>query len=93
MANVLQAERRRDFRRRVEYAPRSVYQHRTHGWEYIGWVYLQAVFDLPFVTRQAFEEAMTRFFALGFPDGQLFDLQPDQGSVWLAEIQFTEDVT
>src|SRR5262245_46641614 len=35
MTDRHRAERWRDFRRRADYAPGSVYRHRTHGWEYI----------------------------------------------------------
>ena len=37
----------------------------TPHWE--RWVYLVAVFNAPFVTREAFEEAMCRFADVGFP--------------------------
>jgi hypothetical protein len=136
MADAFQAKRWRDFRRRADYAPESVYRHRTRGWEYIPvhsfgdepavlarlglrpedcrtadawwgidrdatllesgvigtlsgparlfakatphderWVYLVAVFDAPFVTRAAFEEAMIRFVEAGFPRGDMFQLR------------------
>lgn len=39
------------------------------------WVYLVAVFDAPFVTREAFEEAMIRFADAGFPNRPEFQLQ------------------
>jgi hypothetical protein len=39
------------------------------------WVYLVAVFDAPFVTRAAFEEAMVRFVEAGFPRGDKFQLR------------------
>jgi hypothetical protein len=35
VAGAKQASRWADFRRRAEYAPESVYRHRTRGWEYI----------------------------------------------------------
>jgi hypothetical protein len=35
MEDAFRAKRWRDFRRRAEYAPDSVYRHRTRGWEYI----------------------------------------------------------
>jgi hypothetical protein len=35
MADIFQAKRWRDFRRRADYAPESVYRHPTRGWEYI----------------------------------------------------------
>lgn len=35
MSDAFRARRWRDFRRRAEYAPESVYRHRTRGWEYI----------------------------------------------------------
>jgi hypothetical protein len=60
----------------------GLYARKTEHEE--GWVYLLAVFELPFVTRQAFEAAMTQFSDLGFPDAELFDLQPEQNWVWLA---------
>jgi hypothetical protein len=68
---------------RVARCKPGLYARKTEHEE--GWVYLRAVFELPFVTRQAFEAAMTQFVALGFPDAPLFDLRPDQGLVWLAE--------
>lgn len=52
-----------------------------------GWVYLRAVFELPFVTRQAFEAAMTQFYALGFPNAELFDLRTEENLVWLADVK------
>jgi hypothetical protein len=55
-----------------------------------GWVYLRAVFELSFITREAFEAAMVRFDTLGFPDAGLFDLQSAQGAVWLAEVRTGE---
>jgi hypothetical protein len=45
------------------------------------WVYLVAVFDAPFVTRAAFEGAMTRFAEAGFPRDPSFRLRP--GDPWL----------
>ena len=39
------------------------------------WVYLVAVFDAPFVTRTAFEEAMIRFAEAGFPRAERFQLR------------------
>ena len=130
MTDRLRAKRWQNFRRRADYAPETVYRHRTHGWEYIpihpfgdepeilaqlhlrpesclsvdawwgidgdatlleasvvdlttpplrarlfskardseeGWTYLVAVFDRPFITRVAFEDAMSRFADAGFP--------------------------
>lgn len=52
-----------------------------------GWVYLRVIFELPFVTRGAFEAAMAQYHALGFPDAALLTLRPEQGAVWLAEVQ------
>jgi hypothetical protein len=52
-----------------------------------GWVYLRAIFELPFVTRQVFEAAMTQFHALGFPNAELFDLRPEQNLVWLTDVK------
>jgi hypothetical protein len=52
-----------------------------------GWVYLRAVFELPFVTRQVFETAMTKFHALGFPTAELFDLRPEKKLVWVANVE------
>ncbi len=62
----------------------GLYARKTEHEE--GWVYLRVVFELPCITRQAFEAAMTQFTALGFPDAELFDLQPEHGTVWLAEV-------
>jgi hypothetical protein len=62
----------------------GLYARKTEHEE--GWVYLTAVFELPFVTRQGFEAAMAQFVALGFPNAEVFDLQPAQGSVWLAQV-------
>jgi hypothetical protein len=45
------------------------------------------VLDLPFVTRRAFEGAMSQFVALCFPDAGLFDLRAEQGLLWLTEAQ------
>jgi hypothetical protein len=39
------------------------------------WVYLEAIFDAPFVTRVAFEAAMVKFVEAGFPRGPLFHLR------------------
>jgi hypothetical protein len=69
---------------RVARVKPGLYARKTEHRE--GWVYLRAVFEQPFVTRQAFEEAMARFAALGFPSGKLFQLRSDQMSVWLAEV-------
>jgi len=62
----------------------GLYARKTEQQE--GWVYLRVVFELPFITRQAFEAAMTQLTALGFPDAKLFDLQPEHGAVWLADV-------
>lgn len=35
MGDAFRAKRWRNFRRRADYAPDSVYRHRTHGWEYL----------------------------------------------------------
>ena len=51
----------------------------TRHWE--RWVYLVAVCDAPFVTREAFEEAMCRFADAGFPDDPRFRLR--EGDAWL----------
>jgi hypothetical protein len=51
----------------------------TPYWE--RWVYLVAVFDAPFVTREAFEEAMCRFADAGFPRDPRFQLA--EGDPWL----------
>lgn len=45
------------------------------------WVYLVAVFDAPFVTREAFEDAMTQFVDAGFPEDPRFRLR--EGDPWL----------
>jgi hypothetical protein len=39
------------------------------------WVYLFALFDAPYVTRAAFEDAMGRFADLGFPYDSRFRLR------------------
>jgi hypothetical protein len=39
------------------------------------WVYLVAIFNAPFVTREAFEEAMCRFADAGFPRDPRFQLR------------------
>ena len=39
------------------------------------WVYLVAVFEAPFVTREVFESAMIRFAEAGFPRGRRFQLR------------------
>ena len=39
------------------------------------WVYLVAGFDAPFITREAFEEAMCRFADAGFPRDPRFQLR------------------
>ncbi len=131
-----------DFRRRVQYAPRTVYYHRKRGWEYIPihpfgdepqllhslslrptdcrnvdtwwgldgdatllesmiaklsdrppglyvkatpheerWVYVLAVFDAPYITRSALEDAMVRFADAGFPSESRFRLK--WGDPWL----------
>jgi hypothetical protein len=51
----------------------------TPHWE--RWVYLVAVFDAPFVTREAFEQAMCRFADAGFPHDPRFQLR--EGDPWL----------
>jgi hypothetical protein len=45
----------------------------TPHWEQ--WVYLVAVFNAPFVTREAFEAAMCRFADAGFPRDPQFQLR------------------
>jgi hypothetical protein len=45
------------------------------------WVYLVVVFDAPFVTREAFEAAMSRFADAGFPRDPRFHLR--EGDPWL----------
>ena len=45
------------------------------------WVYVVAFFDAPYVTRTAFEEAMTKFAAAGFPSDPRFRLRP--GDPWV----------
>jgi hypothetical protein len=142
MIDPLRARRWCDFRRRIEFAPESVYLHRSGGWTYIpihpfadeaadlarlgiapedcwgvdawwgiegdatlvqsciarpahrppglyarrtehdqGWVYLIAVLDVPAITRESFEAALSRFASLGFPDGERFRLDRDAGLV------------
>jgi hypothetical protein len=44
-------------------------------------VNLVAVFDAPFVTREQFEQAMSRFADAGFPRDARFELR--QGDPWL----------
>lgn len=44
-------------------------------------VHLAAVFDAPFVTRTAFEDAMVQFAEAGFPRGRQFRLR--WGTPWL----------
>jgi hypothetical protein len=129
-----QVNRWRDFRRRVEYSPSSVYRHRVHAWEYIPvhpfgddvqelarlglrpddcrsadvwWgvdgdatllsctatpgsekpsyfakvapnaprVYLDAVVNAPYVTREHVEAAMSVFHTAGFPRAATFALR------------------
>jgi hypothetical protein len=50
------------------------------------WVYLVAVVDAPFVTREAFEAAMVRFAEAGFPSGALFQLQWGDRPVQVPEV-------
>lgn len=45
------------------------------------WVYLVALFDARFVTREAFEEAMCRFANAGFPRDPRFQLR--EGDPWV----------
>jgi hypothetical protein len=135
---IMRMRRWENFRRRAEYAPGSVYRHRTCGWQYIPvhpfgdepevldrlglrphdcliadawwgidcdatllesrvgdaaelfakptpnwerWVYLVAVFDVPFVTREVFETAMSRFADAGFPHDPRLQLR--EGDPWL----------
>ena len=52
-----------------------------------GWVYLLAVLDDPYITRGAFEAALSRFASLGFPGGEPFRLPRGSGLVRLADIQ------
>jgi hypothetical protein len=40
------------------------------------WVYLVAVFDAPYVTRQVFEQAMAEFADFGFPRDRRYRLRP-----------------
>lgn len=67
----------------TQYKP-GLYARKTEHEE--GWVYLRAVFKLPFITRQAFEAAMGQFIALGFPEAELFDLPREQQWVWLGNL-------
>jgi hypothetical protein len=66
---------------RVAHRPAGLYARRTEDEE--GWVDLTAVLDAPFVTRTAFETAMSEFAAIGFPGGERFLLRPEQGTVRL----------
>ena len=52
----------------------------TPHWE--RWVYLVAVFDAPFIRREAFEKAMCHFADAGFPHDQRFQLR--DGDPWLS---------
>jgi hypothetical protein len=53
----------------------------------VGWVYLDAVFDAPFVTRTAFEAAMVRFAEAGFPGSLLFQLRWGDRPVQLSDAE------
>jgi hypothetical protein len=53
----------------------ELFAKRTPHWE--RWVYLVAVLNAPFVTREAFEEAMCRFADAGIPRDPRF--QPRDG--------------
>jgi hypothetical protein len=66
---------------RIAHRAAGLYARRTEHEK--GWVYLAAVFDTPFVTRTAFEAAMSQFAALGFPGGERFVVRPEQGMVRL----------
>jgi hypothetical protein len=148
MADDLRLLRWRDFLRRAEFSPASVYRHRCDGWPYIpihpfadeaaelarvgmapedcasveawwgiegdatlvescisrlahhspglyarqteheeGWVYLLTVLDAPYVTRGAFESALSRFASLGFPDDEQFRLIRGSRPVRLVDVQ------
>jgi hypothetical protein len=50
-----------------------------------GSVDLLAVLEDPYITREAFEVVLSRFAALGFPDGERFRLQPSAGLVRLSD--------
>lgn len=52
--------------------PAGLYVKPTPHWE--RWVYLVAIFDAAFVTREAFEDAMCRFVEAGFPRAPQFRL-------------------
>ena len=141
----LQSHRWNGFRRRVNYAPHTVYRHEKTCSEYIpihpfadepdelarlglhpedcigvdawwgidgdatlvqawavsavghpvglyaqmtphdeAWCYLSAVIDAHFVTRVAFEAAMSRFVELGFPTSTLFHLTTGSGLTLLS---------
>ena len=49
------------------------------------WVYLVAVFDAPFITRDAFETAMVRFAEAGFPQAPRFQLRSKDPPVNLSD--------
>ena len=53
--------------------PGRLFAHPTPHWE--RWVYLVAVFEAPYVTRQAFEAAMCVFADAGFPRDARFQLR------------------
>lgn len=49
------------------------------------WCYLAAVVDAQYVTRVAFESAMSRFAELGFPSASLFHLPIGSGLTLLSQ--------
>jgi hypothetical protein len=57
----------------------ALFAKATPHWE--RWVYLVAVFDAPFVTREAVEEAMCRFADAGFSRDPRFQLRGGDASL------------
>lgn len=50
----------------------------------MGWVYLVAALDAPYVTRAAFEDVMARFADAGFPHDPRFRLPAGKGRLYIA---------
>jgi hypothetical protein len=145
MLDELRLLRWRDFCRRADFSPTSVYHHCSEGWKYIPihpfadetsdlirlgmkpcdcravdawwgikddatlvqvwtavdhdrpaglyarqteheerWVYLVAVLDVSLISRESFEDVLSRFALLGFPGGERFRLSPNAGLTALA---------
>lgn len=64
--------------------PPGLYARRTDDDR--GWVDLLAVIDAPTITRESFEAALSRFAALGFPDGECFRLSRADGLVMVRDL-------